>query len=268
MVNPRSDFLRLGKIIRTLWAIAGLSFLLWLFFSYQSRGFPATVLQSDAAITVTQTSGHISFLPNASQHGTGFLFYPGGMVDPNAYAPMARRLAENGFAIYLVKLPLRSAPLPGQETQVMDYTRQVMATNGAVQHWVLGGHSRGAAIASRFVAADPDLFAALILIGTSHPKEAAFDLSNLDLPMMKIYATQDGLASTAEVEETSRFLPKDTLWVRIEGGNHAQFGYMGTLLGDQWATISRAEQQTQTAAAILALLTLVDQQSPNPDQES
>lgn len=260
MINPRSGFRRLRKIIRTLWAIAGLSFLLWLFFSYQSRGFPATVLQSDGAVTVEQTSAHISFLPTTDQRLTGLLFYPGGMVDPKAYAPLARRLAENGFAVYLVKLPLGVASLPGQEAQVMDDTRQMMATNTTIRHWVLGGHSRGGAIAARFVAAEPDLFAALILIGTSHPKEAAFDLSSSARPVLKIYATLDGLASTPEIEETSRFLPKATRWVRIEGGNHSQFGYMGALLGDNRATISRADQQTQTAAAILALLMLVEQQ--------
>ena len=248
-------------MIRTIWVIAGLSFLLWIVFSYQSRDLPAAVLQSDAALTVTQSREYISFWPEAHQPVTGLLFYPGGMVDPNAYAPLARQLAEKGFAVYLVKLPLRSAPLLGQEAQVMDYTRQVMATNPSIQHWVLGGHSRGGAIASRFVAAEPALFAALILIGTSHPKEAAFDLSRARLPVMKIYATQDGLASVAEIEETSRFLPKDTLWVRIEGGNHAQFGYMGTLLGDHRATISRVDQQAQTVAAILSLLTMIERRS-------
>lgn len=246
-------------MIRTIWVIAGLSFLLWLIFSYQSRDLPAAVLQSDATLTVTQSRDYISFWPEAHQPVTGLLFYPGGMVDPNAYAPLARQLAEKGFAAYLVKLPLRSAPLPGQEAQVMAYTRQVMATNPSIQHW-LGGHSWGGAIASRFVAAAPALFAALVLIGTSHPKDAAFDLSRA-LPVMKIYATQDGLASVAEIEETSRFLPKDTLWVRIEGGNHSQFGYMGTLLGDHRATISRVDQQAQTVAAILSLLKRVEQRS-------
>lgn len=260
MHNRRKDFSRILKVLRTLWVIAGLAFLLWLVISYQSRGFPATVLQSDEAVTVEQTRAYLSFLPTAQSHVTGLLFYPGGMVDPKAYAPLARQLAENGFAVYVVKLPLGAAPLPGQEAQVMDSTRQLMATNTTIQHWVLSGHSRGGAIAARFVAAAPDLFAALILIGTSHPKEAAFDLSGAGLPVLKIYATQDGLASVAEIEETSRFLPKETTWARIEGGNHSQFGYGGTLLGDQRATISLADQQAQTVAAILSLLTAVDQQ--------
>jgi hypothetical protein len=40
----------------------------------------------------------------------------------------------------------------------------------------------------------------------------------------------------------------------IAGANHAQFGYYGMQLGDSSATISREEQQRQTAVAILTFL--------------
>lgn len=259
MIKNKKRIHRIRRAIRFIWAIAGLSFLIWLFYSYQSRGFPASVLQSDASIAVTQTSEGISFTPIENKRITGFVFYPGGMVDPKSYAPMARRLAENGFTVYIVKLPLGSAPSPGQEASVMDHTRQIMGTVQPVQRWVLGGHSRGAAIASRFAASNRELFSGLILIGTSHPKDDAFDLSNSGLPVMKIYATQDGLASVSEVEETSKFLPNDTIWIRIDGGNHSQFGYTGTLLGDNPAEISIEEQQDITVSAILSMLNDVDQ---------
>jgi len=249
------------RTIRIIWVVAGLSFVLWMLYSYQSRGFPASVLQSDKLITVTQDRKSIRFIPVENQRTTGFVFYPGGMVDPKSYAPMARQLAENGFAVYIVKLPLGSAPLPGQEASVLAYTRQLMDTDKSVQQWVLGGHSRGGAIASRFAASDQDLFSALVLIGTSHPKEAEFDLSNSDLPVMKIYATRDGLASVPEIEETSRFLPSDTIWVKIDGGNHSQFGYFGTLPGDGRAEISRAEQQEITISAILSILHDIEQEN-------
>ncbi len=144
-------------------------------YSYQSRGFQKSVLQSDSLITVSENGANISFIPIENKRITGFIFYPGGMVDPKAYAPMARHLAENGFTVYIVKLPLGSAPLSGQETDVMDYTRQIMDTNQSVQRWVLGGHSRGAAIASRFAFYNSDLFSGLVLIGTSHPKDSKFD---------------------------------------------------------------------------------------------
>ncbi len=75
---------------------------------------------------------------------------------------------------------------------------------------------------------------------------------------MKIYATRDGLASVSEIEETSKFLPNDTIWIKIDGGNHSQFGYFGTLLGDGRAEISREEQQEMTISAILSMLNDVD----------
>ncbi|MEP7133611.1 MAG: alpha/beta hydrolase [Chloroflexota bacterium] len=246
------------KTIRVIWIVTGLSLLLWMAYSYQSRGFPKSVLQSDPLVTVSENSENISFNPIENRRITGFILYPGGMVDPKAYAPMARRLAENGFAVYIVKLPLGSAPLSGQEADVMDYTRQLMDTNQSIQRWVLGGHSRGAAIASRFASYNNDLFSGLILIGTSHPKDNKFDLSNSGLRVMKIYATHDGLASVSEIEETSKFLPNDTIWVKIDGGNHSQFGYFGTLLGDGRAEISREEQQKMTISAILSMLNDVD----------
>ena len=43
-------------------------------------------------------------------------------------------------------------------------------------------------------------------------------------------------------------------WVVIEGGNHAQFGYYGTQLGDCSATIGRGDQQDQTFDAVLTWL--------------
>lgn len=232
--------------------------MLWMAFSYQSRGFPKSVLQSDSLITVSENDENIRFIPIENKRITGFIFYPGGMVDPKAYAPMSRRLAENGFAVYIVKLPLGSAPLSGQETDVMDYTRQLMDTNQPIQRWVLGGHSRGAAIASRFASHNNDLFSGLILIGTSHPKDVKFDLSNSGLLVMKIYATDDGLASVSEIEKTSEFLPNGTIWIKIDGGNHSQFGYFGTALGDGRAEISREEQQNLTISAILSMLNEID----------
>jgi hypothetical protein len=259
MTNHKKGFDRVRKVIRVIWAIAGLSFFIWLFSSYQSRGFPPSVLQSDELISVSQNGKDIRFIPKENKRSTGFIFYPGSMVDPKAYAPMARQLAENGFTIYIVELPIRSASLPGQEADLMAYTRQIMDTDHSVRRWVLGGHSRGAAIASRFVSYNRGLFSGLILIGTSHPKDAEFDLSNSGLPVMKIYATHDGLASVPEVKETSKFLPDNTLWVRIEGGNHSQFGYTGTLLGDNHAEISLIEQQDLTISAVLSMLKDVDE---------
>ncbi len=100
-------------------------------------------------------------------------------------------------------------------------------------------------------------FDGLVLIGTSHPKEEAFDLSNTTLSVTKIYASNDGLASVEEVKANATYLPDDTNWVLIEGGNHGQFGYYGAQLGDNSATISREQQQKLTVEAVLTALNSV-----------
>jgi pimeloyl-ACP methyl ester carboxylesterase len=245
---------RIRKIIRTIWISFGILFLLWMANSFRAQGFDKSLLESDSKITIQETGHFLSFRPNASLQTAGLIFFPGGMVQPEAYAPMARGIAEHGHPVFLVKLPFGSAPLESQQASVMEEALEIMQKDDLVQYWLVGGHSRGAAIASRFASLHGEVFDGLILIGTSHPKEQAFDLSNSTLAVTKIYATNDGLASQQEVEANAIYLPHNTTWILIEGGNHSQFGYMGTLLGDSAATISREQQQELTTKAILEAL--------------
>jgi predicted esterase len=210
--------------------------------SFRAQGFDKSVLESDQIITIKNTNQFIRFQPNEDRQRTGFIFFPGGMVQPEAYAPISRAIADQGFNVYVIKLPFGSAPLDSQETGVMDQALAIMDANKSIQYWFVGGHSRGAAIASRFAYLHGDSFDALILIGTSHPNEEAFDLSNTTLSVTKIYASRDGLASVEEVEANAVHLPDDTNWELIDGGNHSQFGYYGNSLGDNAATISREDQ--------------------------
>jgi len=74
------------------------------------------------------------------------------------------------------------------------------------------------------------------------------------MDVTKVCASNDGLASRAEVRANAKKLPARTRWVEIEGGNHSQFGYYGFQLGDHAATISRADQQAATRRALLDAL--------------
>lgn len=244
---------RLLKIIRIVWLSGGVLIFLWLAYSFQAQGIAPTVLQSSETVTVIETADTIQFVPQNVQ-STGLLFYPGGLVEPEAYAPLARKIAEQGFLTIIVKLPLRTASFGSQEDDVMAYTQTLIAINDEVLDWFVAGHSRGGAIATRFAYQHGDSVDGLILIGTTHPKEAVYSLANATFPVTKIYATNDGLASMAEVEANAVFLPPETHWVEIKGGNHAQFGYYGYQLGDDRAEISREQQQDLTVAAILAAL--------------
>jgi surfactin synthase thioesterase subunit len=242
------------KIIRIIWITFGVLFLLWMGNSFRAQGFERAILESDQMVAVEETKQLIHFQPNNNQQLTSFIFFPGGLVAPEAYAPMSRTLSEQGFNVFILKLPFGSAPLASQQAKVMEQALEIMEVNESIQHWAVGGHSRGAAIAARFAHLYGEYFDSLILIGTSHPKEEAFDLSSTTLAVTKIYATNDGLASVEEVKAGSQFLPDDTKWVLIEGGNHSQFGYYGSQLGDNAATISRERQQELTVNAVLSAL--------------
>lgn len=247
------------KIIRIVWIAFGILFFVWMANSFRARGFDRAILESDQKVTVEETNKLIHFQPNDNGQPTGFIFFPGGMVEPEAYAPMSRAISEEGFNTFILKLPFGSAPLASQQTSVMEQALEIMDANESIQYWVVGGHSRGAAIASRFAHPYGESFDGLILIGTSHPKEAAFDLSSATLSVTKIYATNDGLASVEEVEANAEYLPDDTTWVLIDGGNHSQFGYYGSQLGDNTATITREQQQELLIEAILVALTGVQE---------
>jgi len=69
-----------------------------------------------------------------------------------------------------------------------------------------------------------------------------------------VYGTRDTVADVAKVEATRHNLPAGARQIRIDGGNHSQFGYYGFQPGDWPATISREAQQAVTLEVLLDLL--------------
>lgn len=242
------------SLLRKIWVVGGILTLAWLFYSFQAQGFDrTTILTSDDTIQVDQFDGYTSFTPRTEPSAV-FFFLPGGMVDPVAYAPFARTLAANGIRTLIVELPWRTASLPGQEEALLQRVQTLMQESDPALPVVLGGHSRGAALSTMLLHQYDLPVESLILLGTTHPKDPDTDLSNRSLPIIKISASEDGVADPAAVERNRIYLPPHTRYVVIEGGNHAQFGWYGMQLGDGRATIRREEQQAQVTAAILEFL--------------
>jgi len=248
------NFKRIHKTVRIVWISAGLIFTTWLFLSFQAAGFNTDdILASDVVVAVTNTDKYISFTPSSLQSDIALIFYPGAMVEPTAYAPLARRIAESGYSVFIVNLPWRLAPFESHVISLFDSTKTLMQSEN-YERYVMVGHSKGAALAGQFTKTNPKMVDALVLIATSHPKEDAFTLSDTDIPVLKITASLDGLASPEEVEENKKFLPDHTKYYDIEGGNHSQFGYYGFQLGDRRATISRDQQQDETFGVLREFL--------------
>jgi pimeloyl-ACP methyl ester carboxylesterase len=202
-------------------------------------------LESDSRVEVSQDRWLV-FQPTVVQPEVGLILYPGGRVDPRAYAPPARAIAEGGYLVAIVPMPLNLAVLsPDRAVHVID-------AHPEIERWAIGGHSLGGAMAARFVYQNPNQAAGLVL-WASYPAEGN-DLSRYDLQVVSIYASRDGLAEEGQVLASRELLPDSTRWVLIEGGNHAQFGWYGPQSGDNPAAVSREEQMSQVVQATLELL--------------
>jgi pimeloyl-ACP methyl ester carboxylesterase len=202
-------------------------------------------LESNDRVAV-QSGEWITFLPVQGTPTTGFIFYPGGRVDARSYAPPLRQIADAGYLVALVPMPLNLAFFGSNNADA------VIAAYPEISHWVIGGHSLGGAMAGRYAHDHPDTIDGLVLWASF--VEESFSLAARDIPVASIYGTLDGLASIESVESSRVVLPADARLIAIEGGNHAQFGDYGDQAGDRAATISREDQQAQAVAATIQLL--------------
>ena len=236
---------RLWWMVPALLILAGVAFLLWASMAATPMPEALAALESDARVHV-ETDPWLVFGPVDQDPDVGLILYPGGRVDPRAYAPTARALAEEGHLVVVVPVPLNLAVL------APDRAAEVMSTFPGIERWAVGGHSLGGAMAANFAHSKPEAVRGLVL-WAAYPA-GSDDLSGHQLAASSIYGTRDGLATPGEIDAARPLLPPDTDWTAIEGGNHAQFGWYGPQSGDNEATISREEQQAQIVAATLRLL--------------
>lgn len=226
-------------------AIAATGFLVWANSPLAPLPEALKAQQSNSQVQVTE-KGWIVFQPADSRVDTGLILYPGGRVDPRAYSPVARAIAEQGYLVAIVPMPLNLAVFGSDRAQ------DVIAAYPQIKHWAVGGHSLGGAMAAHFVYQHPGVIQGLVL-WAAYPASGD-DLSGQSLKVVSMIGSQDGLGTAKGVSATRSLLPQNTHFVVIEGGNHAQFGWYGDQPGDNPATISRADQQAQVIAATLELL--------------
>ncbi len=224
------------KIFRTVWFSLVTIFFIWNWNTFQSHNLPGNTFSNSNLISVIESDDKISFKSKAPKNELEVVFFQGGLTDPRAYAPLCRKIAENGFTCHLIKMDWR---LPQYDYQKVSKLFDLNEGN-----FVIGGHSQGGKMAAQFVYENPNVFKGLFLIGTSHPRD--IDLSIQNIPCIKLYADNDGLASVNEVMDNKSKLPNHSKLILIKGGNHSQFGYLGKLLMDSSPDISLEEQQNQT----------------------
>jgi hypothetical protein len=244
MTFPKPTWRRSFAIIAVSLLIIVVSFVLWASSTNPIMPEAETALQDTATVDVT-IDQYIAFMPITVQPTVGYILYPGGRVQAQAYAPLAQAIAEQGYFVAIVFAPLNLSLFD------VGAGNAPIADHPEIQYWATGGHSLGGVAAATLAEQNSTIDGLVIM--ASFPANNAL-ASRTDLQVVSIYATNDGSANANDIIASAKDLPATAQFVAIEGGNHGQFGYYGIQDRDGIATISHAEQTRQVVEATLALL--------------
>lgn len=96
-------------------------------------------------------------------------------------------------------------------------------------------------IAAELVHEDRTLIRSLVLVGTPHSRD--IDLSAIAIPVEKVVARNDGIATPELIESTKRYPTGHTRWAEIAGADHSRSGFHGHQLFDRRASTDRSKKQ-------------------------
>jgi len=202
-------------------------------------------LESSDLVEIAQNPW-LSFSPVQVAPTTGFIFYPGGRINPQAYASLMNTIATEGYLVVVPEMPINMAVF---NPNIAD---EIIANYPEIIHWVIGGHSVGGTMAAQYTDKHSDVIDGLV-IWASYPSDST-DISDLDIPVLSIYGSRELRVNDTSVGERKHLLPNNTLYIRIEGGDHHQFGSYEINPKDHLATISRSSQHQQIIQATLEIL--------------
>ncbi len=233
-------FILLGAVV-TL-ALFGANYL-----SYERQPMPqaSAALESDETVSVTHAPW-LTFTPASPAPATGFIFYPGGRISYLGYSDLMRAISGKGYLVVVPKMPLNMAVF---DVNIAD---EIIAAHPEIKHWVIGGHSVGGTAAALYTSTHPTQIAGLA-IWSSYPADGS-DISGLKIPVILMYGGNETGVTDESVDTRKHLLPSDTRYLKIEGGDHHQFGSYLLTTEENLATISREAQHAQIISAMLELL--------------
>ncbi len=243
---PRTSY---KKIVWGLIGIVLAGFCIWgvQWATYARPPLPEAVeaLRSDNLVAVTDTPW-LTFTPKKDSPDTGFIFYPGGRIDPRGYSSLMRAISEKGYLVVVPKMPINMAIL---NSNIAD---EIIGAHPEIEHWVIGGHSVGGTAAAQYTFAHPEQIAGLA-IWSSYPSDGS-DISGQDTPVVLMYGGNETRVTDDSVGTRKHLLPPDTRYIKIEGGDHHQFGSYLLTTEEDLATTSRETQHAQILSAMIELL--------------
>lgn len=232
---------------RKIWWILAitLSTLIALPFSSYLISYQPSTLSKTAYQQAEHDAAYYGF--TTSESDVGIIYYPGGLVNPRAYARFAQTLHQSANISVFVTQPLWHLAITS-----IQQAATIMAAHPAITTWVIGGHSLGGSSAAFFAVDHLETIAGLFFLA-SYPT-AQSDVSESNIAVLSVTASEDQVLNTATYEDAKIYLPSVTTYASILGGNHGQFGSYGQQRGDGKATITETEQHEQTITIMMSWL--------------
>lgn len=229
----------ISKVVIAVVLIALVGSLAWLLNAYEPQDVARENLVSSNEVKVVE--GDITeFIPKDVVSHTGVIIYPGARIDVKAYAPLANRLAQNGYKVFAVDMPFNMAIFSSHKAD------KVIDENKDIENWVIVGHSLGGAMATNAIETNSKIKGIVYL--ASYP--SGDKIKETGAEVLTIWGSKDGVINFENLIKAKENLPKDTEYVEIEGGNHSSFGDYGLQKGDAKAIISEEEQLNITVESI------------------
>lgn len=246
-MNQRKKLKLWNKILLIIAAIlflACLGFYIYISNYYHASSSALKALnepQSNITVEV-QDNSRIIFQPEDPT--AGLIFYPGGKVQYEAYAPLMEACAQRGILCVLVHMPGNLAVLD------VNAADDIQEEFPKIKNWYMAGHSLGGSMAASYIKSHANEYDGLVLLAAYSTE----DLSQSGLNILSIYGSEDGVLNMDSYKKYKKNLPEDFTELIISGGCHSYFGSYGSQNGDGIPSITNESQISQTAEAIAEMI--------------
>lgn len=210
----------------------------YLTFSLPADKEAINAITSTSEVSVELDGNTIVFTPTDMIPTIGYIYYPGGQVEPESFAYAASEIAKSGIKVVIQKMPFNLAMFG------KDRAFTVINTYKDIDKWYIGGFSLGGVSACMAASKNPDAFEGIVLYASYTTKN--YSLVDSGLKVLSLSGGNDGLATPDKIKNGKQYLPNDTKYIQIPGGNHTQFAIYGggdLQKGDNKADLSRMDQQ-------------------------
>ena len=234
---------KLKKIAVVVIALIIVATSVWILNSYKPLEYAQQSMESDENVNVVN-GNIIEFNPTGEKSDTGIIIYPELKVEAASYAPLARKIAEEGYSVYITDMPL-NVPLlsPNRANNIIENEKDI-------ENWVIAAHSFGGIAATKVAENNPKING--IVYMSSYTTSGT--IKKKDKKVLSIWGSKDGIIDFESMIKARENFPDDTEYLEIEGGNHSQFGDYGQQKDDEKAVISLEEQLKVTAEGIVSFI--------------